>query len=98
MIIRFRIADVPLERDEGEYAYSGQLILQGLPPYTLAYNMKFPGTYYAYGLILATFGQTAWGIHAGLAVVNAVTIVLLYFLSLRVLGNARAATVSAIAY
>ena len=38
------------------------LILQGFPPYQLAYNMKFPGTYYAYSLILAAFGQTAWGI------------------------------------
>lgn len=39
---RVRVADVPLERDEGEYAYAGQLILQGVPPYAQAYNMKFP--------------------------------------------------------
>src|SRR5215468_5084160 len=70
MLIRLRLADVPLERDEGEYAYSGQLILQGFPPYQLAYNMKFPGTYYAYALILAVFGETAWGVHAGLILVN----------------------------
>lgn len=37
----------PLERDEGEYAYAGQLMLQGIPPYQLAYNMKLPGTYAA---------------------------------------------------
>jgi hypothetical protein len=43
--IRLRLRDVPLERDEGEYAYAGQLILQGIAPYQLAYNMKFPGTY-----------------------------------------------------
>ena len=42
--IRIRLLGVPLERDEGEYAYAGQLILQGVTPYTLAYNMKFPGT------------------------------------------------------
>src|ERR1041385_8439812 len=53
LIVRLRVASVPLERDEGEYAYSGQLILEGIPPYQLAYNMKFPGTYYAYSLILA---------------------------------------------
>ena len=29
--VRLRVADVPLERDEGEYAYAGQLILQGVP-------------------------------------------------------------------
>ena len=64
-IVRLRIASVALERDEGEYAYAGQLILQGVPPYRLVYNMKFPGVYYAYSVILALFGQTAWGIHAG---------------------------------
>jgi len=31
--IRLRLLAVPLERDEGEYAYAGQLILQGVPPY-----------------------------------------------------------------
>jgi hypothetical protein len=30
--IRYRLRAMPLERDEGEYAYAGQLILQGIPP------------------------------------------------------------------
>ncbi|MEI7808576.1 MAG: hypothetical protein WCJ07_08850, partial [Verrucomicrobiota bacterium] len=34
---RLRLLNFPLERDEGEYAYAGQLILQGFPPYELAY-------------------------------------------------------------
>jgi len=41
----------PAERDEGEYAYASQLILQNTPPSKLAYNMKFPGTYAAYTVI-----------------------------------------------
>ena len=57
--IRFRLLDMPLERDEGEYAYAGQLILQGIPPYELAYNMKLPGTYFIYALGMAVFGETA---------------------------------------
>ena len=56
--IRIRLLGIPLERDEGEYAYAGQLILQGIPPYKLAYNMKFPGTYAAYAVIMSIFGQT----------------------------------------
>ena len=56
--IRIRLLGVPLERDEGEYAYAGQLLLQGIPPYQLAYNMKFPGVYAAYAFIMALFGQT----------------------------------------
>ena len=59
--IRIRLLGIPLERDEGEYAYAGQLILQGIPPYKLAYNMKFPGTYAAYALIMSIFGQTISG-------------------------------------
>src|SRR5436309_9685780 len=84
--VRLRIADVPLERDEGEYAYAGQLILQGIPPYQLAYNMKFPGTYYAYSVILALFGQTAWGIHVGLLMLNAGTTIVLFFLCRKLVG------------
>ncbi len=63
--IRYRLLDMPLERDEGEYAYAGQLILQGIPPYELAYNMKLPGTYYAYALGMAVFGQTTACFFAG---------------------------------
>ena len=60
--IRFHLRNIPLERDEGEYAYAGQLMLQRESlPYKLAYNMKLPGTYGAYALILAVFGQTPAG-------------------------------------
>ena len=31
--IRIRLLDFPLQRDEGEYAYAGQLLLQGVTPY-----------------------------------------------------------------
>ena len=60
-LVRWRLVDMPLERDEGEYAYAGQLILQGIPPYQQAYNMKFPGTYYAYALSMGLFGETPRG-------------------------------------
>ena len=82
-LIRFRLRDMPLERDEGEYAYAGQLLLQGIPPYQLAYNMKFPGTYVAYAPILAVFGQTPAGVHLGLTLVNAATVFLVFLLAAR---------------
>jgi hypothetical protein len=78
--IRFRLLDVPLERDEGEYAYAGQLLLQGIAPYDQIYNMKLPGIYVAYVVIMAIFGQSCTGIHLGLLVANAVIIVLLFLL------------------
>jgi hypothetical protein len=81
--IRIRLLGIPLERDEGEYAYAGQLLLQGIPPYKLAYNMKFPGTYAAYAVIMSIFGQTVSGIHLGLLLVNAATVILIFFLGRR---------------
>ena len=32
VFVRLRLLGVPLERDEGEYAYMGQLLLKGIPP------------------------------------------------------------------
>jgi hypothetical protein len=84
--IRWRMLDMPLERDEGEFAYAGQLILQGIPPYRLAYNMKLPGTYVAYAAIMAVFGQTARGIHLGLLLVNAISVILLYLVAAHLFG------------
>jgi len=77
-IIRWRLVEMPLERDEGEYAYFGHLILKGITPYKEAYNMKLPGIYYMYALIMAIFGESYKGIHIGCLVMNAGTMVLLY--------------------
>src|SRR5215470_17892597 len=56
--IRLRMLNVALDRDEGECAYAGQIILHGEPPYLHVYNMKLPGTYYAFAASMALFGQT----------------------------------------
>jgi hypothetical protein len=84
--VRLRLLDFPLERDEGEYAYMGQQILQGTPPYLESCNMKWPGTYMAYAAIMAVFGQSPAGIHAGLILVNLTSNVLLFVLARRVGG------------
>jgi 4-amino-4-deoxy-L-arabinose transferase-like glycosyltransferase len=87
VVVRVRLREMPLERDEGEYAYAGQLMLQGIPPYKLAYNMKLPGTYAAYALIMAVFGQSTSGIHLGLTAVNAACIVLVFLVGRRLLDE-----------
>jgi hypothetical protein len=87
LAIRIRLLGIPLERDEGEYAYAGQLMLQGIPPYKLAYNMKFPGTYAAYAAIMSIFGQTIFAIHLGLLLVNAITIALTFLLGRRLMNS-----------
>jgi len=83
--IRLRLLNVPLERDEGEYAYAGQLIRRGFPPYLHAYNMKFPGVYAAYAVLMSAFGETIAGIRIGLLIVNVATIVLVFLLARRLM-------------
>jgi len=82
---RLRLLDVPLDRDEGEYGYFGQLLLHGVPPYAAAYNLKLPGIYGVYAAILAAFGQSPAAIHLGLLVVNAATTILVLRLAERVI-------------
>ena len=55
--IRIHLADIPFERDEGEYAYAGQMITHGIPPYQEVYNMKFPGVYFMFALSFKLFGE-----------------------------------------
>jgi hypothetical protein len=88
---------MPLERDEGEYAYAGQLMLQGIPPYQIAYNMKLPGTYAAYAIIMGVFGQTAAAIRVGLLIANALTILLVYLVGRHLFGRL-AGTLAAVSY
>jgi hypothetical protein len=95
--IRVRLRQMPLERDEGEYAYAGQLMLHGVPPYKEAYNMKLPGTYVAYALIMAIFGQSASGIHIGIALINAASIVLIFLIGRKILDEP-AGVAAAISY
>jgi hypothetical protein len=94
LYVRLRLLDVPLERDEGEYAYVGQMILDGIPPYKLAYNMKLPGTYLAYAGIMAVFGQSSAGIHLGLLVLNLASMALLFLLARSFFGLWGAAVAS----
>lgn len=85
--IRWRLRDMPLERDEGEYAYAGQLIFQGVPPCQLAYNMKFPGVYFSYALLMALFGQSTAGIHTGVILVTSLAAILVFLIGRELLGG-----------
>jgi len=80
-IARIHLLSFPFERDEGEYALMGKLILDGHAPYTLAYNMKFPGTYYMYALIMTVFGKSIIGVHLGLAFISIFSMLLLFYIS-----------------
>src|SRR5262249_2805554 len=86
-LLRVRMLSVPLERDEGEYAYFAELILDGLQPYQYAYSMKLPGIYYAYAASMTLFGRDIAGIHTSFLLVNLATIALLFFLARNLAGS-----------
>src|SRR5271165_3096012 len=95
--VRFHFRNLPLERDEGEYAYMGQLLLQGVPPYQHAFTMKLPGTCMAYAAMMAVFGQTPAGIRLGMIVVTSVCALLVFLLGKRLYGLL-AGTIAGITY
>jgi len=85
--VRWRHAGAPLERDEGEYAYAGALLLDGVPPYREFYNMKLPGIYVAYAAVLGVFGRSVEGIHLGLWFVNVAACLLVGLIARRFFGD-----------
>lgn len=97
--VRLRLLGIPIERDEGEYAYFGQLLLQGIPPFKAAYSMKFPGVYFIYAFFMLIFGQNVEAIHFGLLLTTLTTTVFLFLLVKKLIGETAglvAATVFAI--
>ena len=57
--LRWRLADAPLERDEGVYGYIAQRVLEGGLPYRDGWEMKPPVIYCVYAAALELFGHTA---------------------------------------
>ncbi len=96
-VLRTRLVSMPLERDEGEYALAGQLILAGHSPYERLYNMKWPGTYYSYAVIEAIFGQSVEGIRVGVLFVNVASVILVFLIARRLL-DAYGAAAAALSY
>lgn len=77
--IRSNFLTIPFERDEGIYSYFGTLVLEGKTPYKDFYEVKFPGLFYFYGLMVGLFGDTVKGIHTGFMYLNLASMVLIYF-------------------
>lgn len=83
---RLRLLPVPLERDEGGFAYIAQQMLHGIPPFESGNMKSLTGLHAAYALILAIFGESATGIHAGLLVINLLSTGLMFLLAKRLIA------------
>ena len=85
-IVRIRLANAPLERDEGEHLYLAQMMLDGNAPWKLAYNLKLPGADAVCAVFLTLFGQTVAALRTGLLIVNTITVFLVALLGKRLFG------------
>jgi len=61
--VRAPLLSVPLERDEGEYAYIAQRVLAGDVPYRDAFDQKPPGIFLVYVCAFALLGESIEAIH-----------------------------------
>ncbi|MFZ4695077.1 MAG: ArnT family glycosyltransferase, partial [Verrucomicrobiia bacterium] len=87
-ILRVPIADIPLERDEGEYAYIGERWLRGEVPYRDAFDQKPPGVFLVYGAVIRTLGRSVSAIHWGAQIWSFGTVAAVWALARSAGGNA----------
>jgi 4-amino-4-deoxy-L-arabinose transferase-like glycosyltransferase len=79
ILIRLPYLQVPLERDEGGYAYIAWRMEQGELPYRDIFDNKPPLIYFIYLLIFKVFGYSLGAIHFFLMIWVLAEAVLLYF-------------------
>jgi hypothetical protein len=89
-LIRTPLAAVPLERDEGEYAYIAQRWLLGEVPYKEAFDQKPPGVFIAYAVILRLIGASPAAIHWGAQLYTLGTLAVVYTLGRHLFSPAAA--------
>jgi 4-amino-4-deoxy-L-arabinose transferase-like glycosyltransferase len=77
LLLRWTVADVPLERDEGEYAYTAQRWLRGEVPYRDAFDQKPPGVFVVYALIETLIGTNPAALHWGAQLYTLGTLILI---------------------
>ena len=78
--IRAPLMDLPLERDEGEYAYIAWRMDQGEMPYRDWFDQKPPGVFFAYQAALAMPGEAVVNFRIVAAIFAAAASVALFVL------------------
>lgn len=75
---RVHLLDIPLERDEGDYAYHAALLLDGTSLGDEVVLKRYPLIYFTYALWIGLLGATATAVHLGLLIFHAGTAYVLY--------------------
>lgn len=97
ILIRRPFLNVPLERDEGGFAYGAQVMQRGGAPYRDTFEHKGPALFFAYRLAFALFGEGVRGIHLLLLAVILLSELGLFLLT-RELFSAEAGLYACLAY
>jgi 4-amino-4-deoxy-L-arabinose transferase-like glycosyltransferase len=86
LLVRWPDLDMPLERDEGEYAYAAQEIERGFMPYRDSFCQKPPVVFFWYLGGFWVFGESVIGIHLTMTVATAMGAFGLFLLGRRLAG------------
>ena len=86
-LARVPFREVELIRDEGEYAYIGQQILQGAVPYADIYNQKTPFVFYFMAITQELFGSSLSAIRLSTALWGLAATVVIYLLAQTLFGR-----------
>src|SRR5262245_61907578 len=97
LAIRMPALHLPLDRDEGGFAYIGWVWNQGQLPYRDAFDNKPPMLYLAYRTAIELCGANAEGVHLFFLSLGCLQVVLLYRIARRWMGEA-AALAAALAF
>ncbi len=97
VLLRVSFVSVPLERDEGEYAYIAQRALAGEVPYQSVFDQKPPAIFAAYLAAFALFGPSVEGIHVFMYLWSVATCIALFYLVRRA-ADALAAAFAVLAF
>src|SRR5580698_7960905 len=79
--LRWNNYAAPLDRDEGEYAYAAQLMVQDIAPYQHAFIQKPPAVFYSYALSNLLLPHVFWAPRLLADVFVALAILLLGFIA-----------------
>ncbi|MEE8573778.1 MAG: glycosyltransferase family 39 protein, partial [Thermodesulfobacteriota bacterium] len=86
VLVRLPVIDVPLERDEGEYAYIAWRLEHGEVPYKDIFDQKPPGIFFIY-YVTFLFSDTTSAIHWMVTLYTLITLFLAFCLSRRLTGS-----------
>ncbi len=94
--LRAPLMDLPLERDEGGYAYAAWRMTFGEWPYADVFTQKPPGVFVAYHAAFVWFGDSVASIRAMAAIFSGLSSVALFFLVHPLLGRGPALAAAAL--